>query len=266
MSRLQHLQGAAYAREQSKLLQLKVELSCVEDLAALPCILSKTREEKKPGSVREDWPTPVKQRFRTHSDRDRRASSSGIGSGSSRALQRSSTRKRNAQRKGRAPLHSGGSCRTRGDQDEAFDPESFSAAKSDSPDIQIIKELESSLLSRNLRVSMSDIAGAEDAKDLLEEAIVFPTLHPSYFTGIKKPWKGILLFGPPGTGKTMLAKAIASECKNAFFNVSTSMFSSKWRGESEKTVRILFDMARFYAPSIIFIDEIDSIGKRPLSI
>lgn len=146
-------------------------------------------------------------------------------------------------------------------EDEGSAAGSFSAMKSDSADLHIIEDLESSLLSKSLNVSMADIAGAEDAKDLLEEAIVFPTLHPAYFTGIKKPWKGILLFGPPGTGKTMLAKAIASECKHAFFNVSTSTFSSKWRGESEKTVRILFEMARFYAPSIIFIDEIDSIGE-----
>ncbi|KAF6142845.1 hypothetical protein GIB67_002709 [Kingdonia uniflora] len=112
-------------------------------------------------------------------------------------------------------------------------------------------------------VSWDSIKGLENAKRLLKEAVVMPIKYPKYFTGLLTPWKGILLFGPPGTGKTMLAKAVATECKTTFFNISASSIVSKWRGDSEKLVKVLFELARHHAPSTIFLDEIDAIiGQR----
>ena len=111
----------------------------------------------------------------------------------------------------------------------------------------------------NPGVYWDDIVELDTAKRLLNEAVVMPTKYPELFTGLLAPWKGVLLFGPPGTGKTMLARAIATECKTTFFNISASSIVSKYRGDSEKLIRVLFDLARYHAPSTIFIDEIDSI-------
>ena len=130
------------------------------------------------------------------------------------------------------------------------------------PDSELIEMLEREVVDTNPNVSFNDIAELSQAKKALQEAVLLPLIIPDYFKGIRRPWRGVLLYGPPGTGKTMLAKALATQRKTTFFNVHSSSFASKWRGESEKLVRILFEMARFYAPTTIFIDEVDSLCSK----
>ncbi|XP_071959031.1 vacuolar protein sorting-associated protein 4-like isoform X2 [Antedon mediterranea] len=125
-------------------------------------------------------------------------------------------------------------------------------------------QLEGAIVQEKPDVKWSDVAGLDAAKEALKEAVILPIKFPHLFTGKRQPWRGILLFGPPGTGKSYLAKAVATEADNStFFSVSSSDLVSKWLGESEKLVRQLFDLAREHKPSIIFIDEVDSMcGER----
>jgi transitional endoplasmic reticulum ATPase len=107
------------------------------------------------------------------------------------------------------------------------------------------------------------IGGLEDVKQQLKEAVEWPLKYPEVFKrlGIRPP-RGILLYGPPGVGKTLLAKAVATESEANFISVKGPEVLSKWVGESERAVREIFRKARETAPCIIFFDELDSIAPR----
>ncbi|VDN53364.1 unnamed protein product, partial [Dracunculus medinensis] len=140
------------------------------------------------------------------------------------------------------------------------DDGSDSDSEKDPENKKLQERLSGAIVMEKPNVKWEDIAGLEGAKEALKEAVILPIKFPQLFTGNRKPWRGILLFGPPGTGKSYIAKAVATEANNStFFSVSSSDLMSKWLGESERLVKQLFEMAREHRPSIIFIDEIDSL-------
>lgn len=126
-------------------------------------------------------------------------------------------------------------------------------------DKKIAERILNEVVHTSAQVTWSDIAGLENVKQAINEIVVYPMQNPELFQGLLSPAKGLLLFGPPGTGKTLIGKCIACESGATFFAISASSLTSKWIGEGEKMVRALFAVARCMQPSVVFIDEIDSL-------
>ncbi|XP_045110878.1 fidgetin-like protein 1 [Portunus trituberculatus] len=126
-------------------------------------------------------------------------------------------------------------------------------------DAKMVEMIMNEIMDSGPDVTWDDIAGLKLAKSTIKEIVVWPMLRPDIFTGLRGPPKGLLLFGPPGTGKTMIGKCIACQSGSTFFSISASSLTSKWVGEGEKMVRAMFAVARCHQPAVIFIDEIDSL-------
>ena len=123
----------------------------------------------------------------------------------------------------------------------------------------LVEKIEAEIVSHGQPVSFDDIAGLTFAKSCVHELICWPMSRPDLFTGLRCLPKGVLLFGPPGTGKTLIGKAISHEAGATFFSISASSLTSKWIGEGEKLVKTLFAVAAYRQPSVVFIDEVDSL-------
>lgn len=140
------------------------------------------------------------------------------------ADQEGDNRKKPAAMGANGKASNGGGKGKAGDDDDDADPESK----------KLRGALAGAILSEKPNIRWEDVAGLDQAKEALKEAVILPIKFPHLFTGKRQPWKGILLYGPPGTGKSYLAKAVATEANSTFFSVSSSDLVSKWMGESER--------------------------------
>ena len=135
-------------------------------------------------------------------------------------------------------------------------------SKNDDPPPMSIEELTAAALGGSLpRITFSDVGGMEDVKERIRMNIIYPFNNPQIFAKFKKrAGGGILMYGPPGCGKTYIARATAGECKAAFMSIAITDVLSKWHGESERRMHELFELGRRRAPAIVFIDEVDALG------
>ncbi len=141
------------------------------------------------------------------------------------------------------------------EQTEAYPTES-------DQDVQRVRQMvDATIVVERPDTRMSDVVGLDDVKQTIEEAVIAPMTRPELFAArARRPWRGVLLYGPAGCGKTLVARAVAAEVSATFFNVSAANIVSKWLGESERLVHELFRRARELQPSVIFIDELDALG------
>jgi SpoVK/Ycf46/Vps4 family AAA+-type ATPase len=126
-------------------------------------------------------------------------------------------------------------------------------------DPEMVDRIMNEVMDNGDPTTFDDIAGLAHVKQTVIEVVVWPILNPQLFSGLRALPKGLLLFGPPGTGKTLIGKAVAAQSGATFFSVSASSLTSKWIGEGERMVRTMFAAARWRQPSVVFIDEIDSL-------
>ena len=134
---------------------------------------------------------------------------------------------------------------------------SFVNEKEEDP---ILKRIKATIIQEKPKVKFSEVCGLEKQVEELKQAVLIPTQYPHIFSN-RTPFQSFLFYGPPGTGKTYLAKAVAAEMNNiTFFSVSASSLISKYQGESELCIKVLCNVARSKKPSVIFFDEVDSLG------
>lgn len=126
-------------------------------------------------------------------------------------------------------------------------------------DPEMIKMVNEELHLKQNQVTWTDVAGLENVKTALNELVILPHKRPELFTGLRAPVRGLLLFGAPGNGKTLIGKALCSEAGLTFFAMSASAVISKWLGDGAKLIRALFAVARAKQPSLVFIDDLESL-------